>query len=461
MFILLVIAVAAVPVLFYSFWAGKDWWFLDPINTFWPVYILFGVFQPLAFREGWMEIYGEGTVLITLGMFVLAGGCVCAGYRLDLGRWLGLRLPVQRGQDNVGRLIILGFVAIACGVAAYASVIKIAGGIASFLSTSRTNIDYSQTSNSLLSVLSLVPLGLFILLCTCYAANSHQVLKRVALVGTLSWGLWCVYSGTRSGVISTAVILFGSIYGRKRNNPSVGISVLALAAVVVLVGFTTQYRGIFYGGHFNSGDSVTEAIDASLTSFTESKGGSVPMGAEFSMAEAVIQNVPSQVPYDFGHMLLEMLTRPIPRSFWPDKLYPEGEAWDRIHRVAGTAGWQNNAGYLSGPAPGLVGKYYYIGGVEGVILGGLWTGVFLNAVRTYTRRYPPVAQSLIAVGCFILGFSEMNNPLSLEFGWLPSTGVGLALIILLSRKRQRAVSGPSRLFILSAPREHPAPQVLE
>lgn len=448
-----------VPVIFYCLWVGKDWWFLDPINTFWIAYLLFGVVQPCTFRTGWIDVYGIKTVLMTLGMFLLAGCSVCAGYRMDLGRRLGMKLPLPRGQDDVRRLIALGISAVVLGSTVYVYVISSSGGIAFFLSKSRTNINYDQVSISMLTLLPLVPLGLLILLCTCYATNSRLIARHIALGATVMWGVWCVYSGTRSGLITTAVIIVGALFGSERRNPSIWVGIFAVLAVVTLVGFTTAYRGALYGARFNSNDTFTEALDNSLNSYTQQQGELPPMGAEFSIAQAVVQNVPEQVPYNLGRMLLEILTRPIPRSLWPDKVYPEGEAWDHIHRIAGTAGWVNNVGYMAGPAPSFVGKYYYMGGIVGVMFGGLWTGIFLNAARTYIRLYPPAAQMLLAVGCAQLGFSEMNNPLSLVFGWLPSIGAALALIILLSRKPHQSTKRRFQTIRFSAARTHSAHRI--
>jgi hypothetical protein len=133
-------------------------------------------------------------------------------------------------------------------------------------------------------------------------------------------------------------------------------------------------------------------------------------------------------------MLLDFLTRPVPRAWWPQKIYPEGESWDRLNRVAGTTSWINAAGLLSGPAPSLIGKYFYIAGPVGVLLGGLWTGVFLQSIRSYVSRYTGVTGVLLAVGCFSLGFSEIINPLAWPFFWLPATGAGILFAALLGRK---------------------------
>ena len=73
-------------------------------------------------------------------------------------------------------------------------------------------------------------------------------------------------------------------------------------------------------------------------------------------------------------------------------------------------------------------------GSVGVLLGGLWTGVFLQLIRSYVSRYAGVTGVLLAVGCFNLGFSEMNNPLLWPISWIPATGAGILFAVLLGRK---------------------------
>jgi hypothetical protein len=83
-------------------------------------------------------------------------------------------------------------------------------------------------------------------------------------------------------------------------------------------------------------------------------------------------------------------------------------------------------------------------GLIGVVIGGLWTGIFLQAVRTYTARYPGIAGTVLAVNCAILGFSEMNNPLYWPVWWLPSAGVFAFIVIALSRRRVARRYSPRR-----------------
>jgi len=433
----LVCAIACVPIAFYGLRIDRKWWFLDPINTFWPVFVLFGVVQAWYSRAGWLAVYGEATVYWTLSLYIIGGVCVCFGYRARPGPFIGRTLPVLRGREDRSRWFRIGVITLLLGLCAYAYVIRNAGGLEVFLSSSRlnvSNIDQLTIGAYVAYFVPLIPMGLMILLCTTFSDRRYVLTKRLVLGGMGAWTFWNVYAGTRSGFISAVVLLFGAVYGAKRRNPSPAVMIGALSAVVVIVGFITQYRGDFYGGHFNVEHNSSQVLDRSIRMYTTAEGDSVPLGSEFGMSLAVVEYVPSQVPYDLGYMLLELFTAPIPRGIWPDKIYPSGKSWDQVHRVARTGSWINAAGYLSGPAPGFVGKWFYMAGPLGVVIGGLWTGMFLQVVRTYTARYPGIAGTVLAVNCAMLGFSEMNNPLSWPVGWLPSSGVFAFVLVALSRR---------------------------
>jgi hypothetical protein len=362
------------------------------------------------------------------------GVTVSIGYALPVGRRLAGKLPLVRGKDDESRYLLIGLVSLAVGALAYAYVIRVSGGVEQFLSVSRTSINYEELSGYTLTLLTLVPLGLMILLSCTYGHRRYAILKRLVLGATAIFGLWCIYSGTRSGIVSVALIILGSTYGAQRRNPPMYITALTFAAIVILVGFIAQYRGQMYGGQFHSADNTSATFDKSMEFYTQTEQTSAPIGTEFGMSLAVVSYVPNAVPYDYGYMLLDFFTMPVPRAWWPGKIYPGGESWDRLHRVGGTASWINAAGHLSGPAPSLVGKYFYIAGTIGVLLGGLWTGVFLQLIRTYVSRYTGVTGVLLAVGCFNLGFSEMNNPLLWPIAWIPTVGAGILVAAWLGRK---------------------------
>jgi hypothetical protein len=423
-----------VPVAFYWYWLRRDWWFLDPINTFWPIYVMFGVLESATGLEDWRDIYGASRVDHVLLLYFVAGLCVCFGYGRPMGTSLGRRLPVAKGVDEPHRFLLLGYATLALGLLAQIYIIQDAGGMQQFLSVARGSVDYSRINIFTLTLIGFMPVGLLIILCTAYVDRRYVFLRRAALAATAVYGAWSVYAGTRSGLILTATILFGAVYGAGRRNPSGLVIAGALALTVVGVGFTTVSRGSFVGGSYNREFTATGALAESLSWYKGGEEGGVVLGSEFGMSMAAVRYVGDEVPYDRGYMMLELFTRQIPRAIWPDKIYPEGKAWDTLHRAAGTARSLNAAGYLSGPAPGLIGKWYYMFGVPGVILGSMWTGIFLRMLQAYVRRYKGASGAILAVGFFMFGFSEMNNPFGWVFGWLPTTGIGVFLVVLLGRK---------------------------
>jgi hypothetical protein len=455
MFELLLLAIIVIPVAFYCSRLRRGWWFLDPINTFWPMYVLFGVVEPWASRDGWIGVYGESVVCWTLTLYILAGVTVYIGYVLPVGRRVARRLPLLHGFDHASRFVLVGFAALVVGGLAYAYVIRVSGGLEQFLSVSRTSINFEELSGYTLNLLTLVPLGLMILLCSTYHRPRYVILKRLTLVATAAFGIWCIYSGTRSGIIGVALIMLGSVYGAQRRNPPVYITALSFAAIVILVGFVAEYRGRMYGGQFHSDESRSVILHHSMEFYVPSEKTLRVVGSEFDMSLAVVSWVPDTVPYDYGYMMFEYFTMPVPRAWWPQKIYPGEESWDRFYRVAGNASWVNRAGHLGGPAPGLIGKYFFIAGPAGVLLGGLWTGVFLQLIRSYVCRYSGITGVLLAVGCFSLGYSEMNNPLWWPINWLPATGAGVLVAVLLGRRGAHTI-GRARTFHRAVPIPVPA-----
>lgn len=438
---LLLALVLAVPLWFYhSTW--RSFYFLNPINTFWPLYLMFAFYESTTHLEAWISVYGESVVQLTILLHILLGICVCIGYRMKFGKRLAQRAPINSGPDVGRRYLALGVVMLLIGTYGYIHIILVSGGLSRYLSTARTGTDFAALSGYEMALPGFIPVGLCLVLCLAKQGNRYRMLFRPVIAGFIVLLLWDVYSGTRSGVILTLVLLLGGYYGAERRNPPWSMVFLGGIGVIILVGFTAAFRGDMFGGRLNADTNLEDAISRSLASFRGNKEAEgAPLGLEFSMACAVVTYVPASVSFDKGQLLLELLTRPIPRSIWPEKVYPEGEAWSKIHEIAGTATWRNDAGLLSGPAPGAVGKFYYIGGPIGVILGGLLTGIMMQFVYYYTMRFSGVSQVFLAVSAAMLGFGEMNNPMLWPITWLPTTGMGLVVALSMCRVgRWRVVS---------------------
>jgi hypothetical protein len=138
---------------------------------------------------------------------------------------------------------------------------------------------------------------------------------------------------------------------------------------------------------------------------------------DFNVAMAVIELVPARVPFNYGWGFVEFFTRPIPRSLWPEKIYPGLESWQGVLREGDlTTAKAIGTELLMGPAFTFLAFYWYIFGPLALFAGGWGTGVLLRAIRTVYDREPGNQGDLIMYTCLIsIGFNEAA---ATPFNWV-------------------------------------------
>ncbi len=460
----LLAAIVAVPI--YSLYLdhrARGWYFFNPINSFWVAFVYAGAVQPFIGRDKWIPFYGEAVFTGALAMFLALGIAVHLGYNARIGPPIARRLPAFPRPD--GRKVFwCGMLALIIGLIGYAIVINASGGWVRWSSNPRDYTNF-KLSGYVYTLPRVATLGIMILLCHAYALRPISQPYRLAVLALALLNLsWQVYSGTREGTIMMLIILVGSIYGaQKRNPPLAAIGVLVALGFFVF-GFIPTYRTRLRKLTFNTTDTPRQVLENSFAFYSDSNGeknqsDDPDLWSDFGMAISVNYYVPSQIDYDGGQMLLEIFTRPIPRAIWPDKNYPEGEAWDRFHRVSNVSEVTNLEGLRSGPSPTMIGKYYYIGGWLGLILGGFFSGVLLRAVADYLRRNRHlVTGAIFGVASAGLGAMEMIHPLSWSINlWLPTIAFPFALMIWLVRDTKPSV--PSATVVTDGNGETAAPNL--
>ncbi|MEQ8384383.1 MAG: O-antigen polymerase [Coleofasciculus sp. A1-SPW-01] len=102
----------------------------------------------------------------------------------------------------------------------------------------------------------------------------------------------------------------------------------------------------------------------------------------------LLQNVyPQRLDFQLGMEHLEILMRPIPRAWWPEK--PVGGYMNKlgltIHGGKGTLGI----------SPSLFGSFYAEGGIVGIFILSLLYGVILAKIVRYTTKLQPFAAILV------------------------------------------------------------------
>jgi oligosaccharide repeat unit polymerase len=104
------------------------------------------------------------------------------------------------------------------------------------------------------------------------------------------------------------------------------------------------------------------------------------------------QVYPDMLPYSYGQEHLEILTRPIPRAWWPDK--PVGGYLNKLGIV------DANSGFTLGISPSLFGSFYQEGGIPGLVLLSALYGFLFGRLTRLTAVINPLGGLLIrAIVC--------------------------------------------------------------
>ena len=444
---LLYLAILIVPVVAVTrAWRAEgSWHFLNPVNIFWLAFVYVGVVQPMLTADKWIPFYGRDVFLHTLAMFLLLGIAFAVGYSLPYGPRLSRVLP-DFSRPSQTKIFFAGLVLIGLGLLGYFLIMRASGGPDYWLSAPRYNTNFDNLSGYTYTMPRLATLGIMILLCHAFTQR-EAYLYKFGLVGlALMTTVWQAYTGTREGTLMMLVILYGSVFAALKRNPPLIATAVLLPTLVFIFGFIPTYRGDFQNLSFNLKDKPAAIVDRSFGFFSDPDFGSQApstykedkgpdLWSDFGMAISVVYYVPDKLGYDGPFMLLETITHGVPRALWPGKIYPESIAWDRFHRVSHISNSPNLEGYLAGPSATMVGKYYFIGGWPGIILGGLFSGFCFRFLWEFLRRQLRyVTGVILLVASCGLGGMEMLHPFGWSvFFWLPTVFVPFLIFVWLAR----------------------------
>ena len=99
------------------------------------------------------------------------------------------------------------------------------------------------------------------------------------------------------------------------------------------------------------------------------------------------QVYPRLLNYSYGGEHLEILERPIPRAWWPDK--PVGGYMNKLGIITA------DTGFTLGISPSLFGSFYQEGGLVGVVLLSIIYGFGFGRLVSFSTRIVPLAGLLI------------------------------------------------------------------
>jgi len=261
-----------------------------------------------------------------------------------------------------------------------------------------------------------LPAGVTLLL---FRGEVHRPSHFSRILGWLAAGLmwlWFLYLGSRSRLIMFSMVILACYYLPRRRSPPLLLVVVLFFVLQVSVNFQKNYREQFTHLSFNLANVQTQELwhnilPEFLGGKSELGGADISAGGEFNCALAVVRLVPETVSYNYGYGFLEVFTRLVPRAVWPEKRYPHLESVQGVLRTAElsttTVVTAQRQELLMGPAFAFTGHWYYVGGLVGLMVGGVLTGVLFRFIRGFLD-WSPQNHSVLITYPFLLsiGFSE-------------------------------------------------------
>lgn len=391
---------------------------LDPLMMFWAGILVCNVYEPFQDGVTYLSWHGDAVFLKSLALVILGCTFVVIGYDGPIGVRLGNLLPPFSRGRRIRGISVLGISSLVIATVGYVLQWRTSGGLREWLQVGRGATDYEALSGYSASLIHFLPLGVFLLFFysnTRPVSRSYRLLTAALVCFTLYWHL---YLGTRSRLILLATLLLAAYYLPKRKSPSTLLSIGLFLAMFLATRAQMYLRENFTDLSLNltNVDSI-DALDI-LTPWKEPKGelaSFVSPGSEFNVLLTTVELVPSRVDYNYAYGLLELFTRPIPKSVWPSKPYPGLEAVQGVLREGRLSQWgPATTDMLSGPAFPFAAYWYYALGIIGVILGAIATGILLRTIRQIHDRDPGTEGNLLVYALLLnVGFAEAaSTPLA-------------------------------------------------
>jgi uncharacterized membrane protein len=408
------------------------------------------VIEAIVGEDALVTWYGSPATAYTIFLAGVSVLTVYAGYNGKLARRAANRLPVVASEVNLGKLYAITICAVIVGVCAYIPLIATAGSFSDWLAVPRGGTDWEVASTAAFGLTRLVEAGALLQLFVVQSARKNPVSRILAWVLFAITFAWNFYLGTRSGVILLVVGGMAAFYIPRRRNPSAVLIATLFVSLYFIVVFQQKFRPEFYGLRINveryTAEEIFDAVTPIRSHATTGVTDGIEKASEISCAVATVSLVPQVVDYNMGYPFLELFTRWVPRSIWPEKAYPLYEAITPIFQEADLSSlWIPYASkpILAGPALTFIGHWFAMGGAIVVLIAAYLTGILFWIIDSlYFERRHGFGGGVMLMMLSVVGFSEAAaTPMSWVFS-VPFALIPVMIILRFSRFRPKPV-GPN------------------
>jgi oligosaccharide repeat unit polymerase len=335
----------------------------------------------------------QSTYAVALGVGVLGAIGFYIGYYTRVGARLARSIPVASGEWVSSTLYTVILLGVLLSFGLFAIFLRSQGGLsvlAAFLD-GRNLVSGAALHNSS-GYLYAAPLWLtaFAVLLLARLGKWRSLGGLIAFVLLSLSQLTEIALGDRSWTLPALAAVVLTWYLRRGRRPAVWTAAFLLVTMFI-VGVTVprQYRA--------TADRQAGLIETALAA-TLDPGSSVAQffgGGDTAMVDALAVEllfVPGTIPYQSGRTYLEELTRPVPRSFWPDKPVA---ADTQIMRAI----WPDYDRQGVGFSFSLFGEPYLNLGFVGVLIFSLIFGVLCRTLYAWflRDRFNPASITIFAL----------------------------------------------------------------
>ena len=234
-----------------------------------------------------------------------------------------------------------------------------------------------------------------------FEVSSYLILFSLSLVGVaiLIAALWKSRAFHTGGERFGASLLFVAII-YLTFQPSMRFQFLGWFVAVTIIlssglSFVRRAQGLSIGlvgavAMFATAGALRNAEEEPTVELEQSAWERFAFAEDANMLDgfALLRQVyPQMLGYSYGGEHLEILERPIPRAWWPDK--PVGGYMNKLGIITA------DTGFTLGISPSLFGSFYQEGGLVGVILLSIIYGFGFGRVVSFSMRIVPLAGLLL------------------------------------------------------------------
>lgn len=325
----------------------------------------------------WINLSDIGIAAVTndsairaLAYIVFGQICLLATYMMGQRKILPLIVPTGNYpflQWLCPKVIFFGLFCLPLVITARASVIAQA----------RAGRSLAFQVSSYLQLFPLVLIGIAtLILCLWKFGGLTSLSKKIAAIAILTGVAYLTFSPSGrfqflGWIIASAVILSSSYRPKNR--------LVVLASVAILGISMFGLAGVMRGPEL-SGDALNQAAWERTLSAEDAN-----MLDGFALVESIY---PKQLDFRWGMDHLEILMRPIPRAWWPEK--PVGGGYMLKFGLS-----DPTKGTTLGFSPSLFGSFYSEGGIIGIIFCSIIYGASMAVIVRHSVRLQPFAGLLL------------------------------------------------------------------